>query len=103
MKEKFNYEELEKGSIERLKQGESLLGKEGILTPLLKQFLEKALEGEIAHHLDEAERKTGNRRNGKRGKQVKTSSGQFELEKNLWKNRSSDFFKFFACPFAKPL
>lgn len=80
MKEKFNYEEFEKASIERLKKGESLLGKEGILTPLLKQFLEKALEGEIEHHLDEAERKTGNRRNGKRGKQVKTSSGQFELE-----------------------
>ena len=41
MKEKFNYEEFEKASIERLKKGESFLGKEGILTPLLKQFLEK--------------------------------------------------------------
>ncbi len=80
MKEKFNYEEFEKASIERLKKGESLLGKDGILTPLLKQFLEKALGGEIDHHLDESERKTGNRRNGKRGKQVKTSSRQFELE-----------------------
>ena len=78
--EKFNYEEFEKASIERLKKGEALLGKDGILTPLLKQFLEKAMEGEMEHHLDEAERSKGNRRNGKRKKQVRTSSGQFELE-----------------------
>ena len=80
MKEKFNYEEFEKASIERLRKGESLLGKDGILTPLLKQFLEKALDGEITHHLDEQERESGNRRNGGRRKTVKTSSGQFELE-----------------------
>jgi transposase-like protein len=80
MKEKFNYEEFEKASIERLKKGDALLGKEGILTPLLKQFLEKAMEGEIDHHLDGEERQSGNRRNGKSKKKVKTSSGQFELE-----------------------
>lgn len=80
MEEKFNYEEFEQASIERLKKGEALLGKDGILTPLLKQFLEKAMEGEIEHHLDEFERSNGNRRNGKRKKQVRTSSGQFELE-----------------------
>ena len=64
MKENFNYEEFEQSSIERLKKGEALLGKDGILTPLLKQFLEKAMEGEIEHHLDEEERGSGNRRNG---------------------------------------
>ena len=80
MEEKFNFEEFEQSSIERLKRGEALLGKDGILTPLLKQFLEKAMEGEIEHHLNESERSKGNRRNGKRKKQVKTSSGQFELE-----------------------
>ncbi len=50
------------------------------MTPLLKQFLESALEGEMDHHLDVKERQKGNRRNGKSKKQLKTSSGQFELE-----------------------
>lgn len=79
MKEKFDYENFERSSIERLKKGESLLGKDGILTPLLKQFLEKAMEAELDYHLKTEEGKQGNRRNGKSKKQVKTSSGQFEL------------------------
>lgn len=80
MKDQFNFEQFQADAIARLKKGEPLLGKEGIMTPLLKQFLEKALEGEIDHHLDDDERKGGNRRNGKSKKEVKTSSGQFELE-----------------------
>lgn len=79
-KENFDFESFQAEAIERLKKGDSLLGKEGIMTPLLKRFLEKALEGELDHHLDETERQKGNRRNGKSKKQVKTSSGQFELE-----------------------
>lgn len=79
MKEKFDYDSFEKTSIERLKKGEALLGKEGILTPLLKQFLEKAMEAELDYHLSTEEGKKDNRRNGKSKKQVKTSSGQFEL------------------------
>lgn len=76
MKKKFDYSSFEQESIERLKNGEALLGKDGILTPLIKQFLEKALEGEIENHLTDQERTaTGNRRNGKRSKTVKTSSG----------------------------
>jgi len=80
MEEKFDFERFQAEAIERLKKGESLLGKDGIMTPLLKQFLEKALEGEIENHLDSKERQGGNRRNGKSKKQLKTSSGQFELE-----------------------
>lgn len=80
MKEQFDFDKFEGEAIERLKKGEALLGKEGIMTPLLKRFLEKALEGEMEAHLDSKERKEGNRRNGKRSKQVKTSSGQFELD-----------------------
>lgn len=57
-----------------------MLGKEGVLTPLLKRFLEKALEAELAHHLDEDERTKGNRRNGRSKKQIKTSSGPVELQ-----------------------
>ncbi len=80
MKKQFDFEKFEEEAIERLKKGEALLGKEGIMTPLLKRFLEKALETELDHHLGEGEKQKGNRRNGKNKKQVKTSSGQFELE-----------------------
>ena len=45
MKEDFDFEKFQADAIERLKKGEALLGKDGIMTPLLKQFLEKALEG----------------------------------------------------------
>lgn len=89
MKENFDFEKFQAEAIERLKKGEALLGKDGIMTPLLKQFLEKALEGEIDHHLDEEERQKGNRRNGKSKKQLKTSSGQFELETP--RDRKSNF------------
>jgi len=89
MKEGFDFEKFQADAIERLKKGEALLGKDGIMTPLLKQFLEKALEGEIDHHLDEKERQKGNRRNGKSKKQLKTSSGQFELETP--RDRKSNF------------
>lgn len=46
-KEKFDFESFQAQAIARLRSGDAVLGKEGILTPLLKQFLEKALEGEI--------------------------------------------------------
>ena len=78
--DKFNFDKFEEEAIQNLKDGQGLLGKEGVLTPLLKRFLEKALEGELAHHLDEKERGKGNRRNGSGSKKVKTSSGPIELE-----------------------
>lgn len=65
--------------MEKLRSGEPVLGKEGILTPLLKMFLEEALEGELSHHLETEEKSEGNRRNGHSKKQVKTSAGGFEL------------------------
>jgi len=61
----FNFNKFEKEAIDSLKDGQGLLGKEGVLTPLLKRFLEKALEAELDHHLDEEERSSGNRRNGR--------------------------------------
>ena len=78
MKE-FNFDKFEEEAIEQLKDGQGLLGKEGVLTPLLKRFLEKALEGELAHHLGEEERSKGNRRNGKSSKKLKSSSGPVDL------------------------
>mgnify|MGYP003389981332 CR=1 FL=1 len=74
------YEALKKKALEQFKTGQPLLGKDGAFAPLLKQFLESALESEIEDHLDEGERIKGNRRNGSSKKIVKSSDGSFELE-----------------------
>ena len=76
----FNYNEFKAEAIEKIKSGQPLTGKGGILTPLLKELLESALEGELESHLLES-RESGisNRRNGKSSKQVQTSSDSFEL------------------------
>lgn len=81
MKEKNEeYEALKKKALEQFKRGEPLLGKDGAFAPLLKEFLESALEAEVEEHLDEGERTRGNRRNGKSKKIIKSSDGSFELE-----------------------
>jgi hypothetical protein len=46
-KNPLNLSELQKQIVESVKAGKSLLGKDGALTPLIKQALEAALEGEI--------------------------------------------------------
>ena len=48
--------------------------------PLLKEILEASLEGEMEGHLDEEERATGNRKNGKTSKKLKTADGTIDLE-----------------------
>lgn len=54
------------------------MGKEGVFTPLLKQFLEEAMNGELEAHIEEEE--APNRKNGKGRKQVKTPVGSIEIE-----------------------
>ena len=61
-----------------LQSGQPINGKDGLLTPLIKQITEAALAGELDQHL--ANETTPNRKNGSSRKTVKTSSGQFELE-----------------------
>ena len=74
----FNYNEFKADAIEKIKSGQPLTGKGGILTPLLKELLESALEGELESHLSESrEAGISNRRNGKSSKQVQTSSCHF--------------------------
>jgi putative transposase len=80
-KESFNFEEFEKEAIKRLMNGEELTGKDGVMTPLVKKILERALEAELAQHLDGADAASGfNRRNGRLRKQMKSGHGPFELE-----------------------
>lgn len=73
----FDFEAFKKQAAARLKKGESLLGKEGVFTPLIKEFLEEALEGELEAHIESQEE--ANRKNGKGRKQVKTPIGNVEI------------------------
>ena len=84
--EQFNLEEIKKKALEQFRSGKSLYGKDGAFAPLLKSFLEAALEGEMESHLDEDERQEGNRRNGKTRKTVQTSSGPVVLETSRDRN-----------------
>ncbi len=72
--------EMERKALEQLKSGESLFGKDGAFAPLLKGFIEKALEAEMEDHLDESEREGGNKRNGKGKKTIKSAAGSFEIQ-----------------------
>ena len=79
-KDKFDYEALKKKTLEQLRSGKSLFGKDGAFAPLLKDILEAAMEGELENHLDEEERSSGNRKNGKTSKKLKTADGTIDLE-----------------------
>ena len=60
----FDYEALKKKTLEQFRSGKSLFGKDGAFAPLLKDFLEAALQAEIEEHLDDEQRDKGNRKNG---------------------------------------
>ena len=65
-------------ALKALREGQSLNGKDGILTPLIKQLTEAAIQAELDEHL--AEEDAPNRKNGTSSKTVKTLSGSFELD-----------------------
>ncbi|MEM6398123.1 MAG: IS256 family transposase [Bacteroidota bacterium] len=73
----FDLEGFREDAIAKLKAGAGLLGEGGAFTPLLKAFLEKALEGELEDHIAEGEHP--NRKNGKGKKIVRTSLGEVEI------------------------
>lgn len=67
--------------IQGLYQGKALLGPGGLLTNLVKELTQIALQGEMDSHLQEDSlEEGGNRRNGITTKTVKTGTGSFELE-----------------------
>lgn len=77
--EKTEFEQMRDKALEQLMKGQSLTGKDGVFAPLLQQFLESALESEMTTHLNEQERESGNKRNGKGSKRLKTMSGEIIL------------------------
>ena len=73
--------DFEKEAVARLREGDKLGGKDGILAPMIKRIIEASLEGELQDHLEEETVKGNeNRRNGSGTKQLKTSYGTFPLE-----------------------
>lgn len=73
MSQAFDFDKALKG----LQSGQALTGKDGILTPLIKQLTEAALAAELDSHL--AQDVQANRKNGVTKKTLKTPSGNFEL------------------------
>lgn len=65
-----------------------MFGKDGAFGPLLKEFLETAMEAELEEHLDE-QRDNCNRKNGNGSKKLKTADGTIELDTP--RDRSSSF------------
>src|SRR5690606_16274903 len=76
----LDFDAMQERALRQLRSGESLYGKDGAFAPLLKRFLEAALDAEMESHLDEVERTGGNCRNGKSSKQVRTAAGTIELD-----------------------
>src|SRR5690554_191921 len=72
---------LKEKAVKQLLSGEPLLGKNGAFAPMLKEFLEEALEAEMAGHLADEEKgfQTGNKRNGKGQKKVKGQHGEITI------------------------
>lgn len=88
-KSTIDYDALKNKALSQLRSGASLYGKDGAFAPLLKEFLQTALEEELNNHLDDEQRESGNRKNGHSSKSVKTSSGTIEIDTP--RDRSSTF------------
>ena len=78
----------------RTQSAEDLFGKDGLLKNLTKRLMERLLEAEMSNHLGYMKRaiegnNTGNSRNGKTKKTVKTGNGAIEI--NIPRDRESDF------------
>ena len=65
-------------ALKALREGQDLTGKDGILTPLIKQLTEAAMKAELDEHLNNEE--APNRKNGKSSKTMKGPTGSFELD-----------------------
>ncbi|WP_057937892.1 IS256 family transposase [Algoriphagus resistens] len=62
--------------------GDNLFGKDGALAPLLKDFLEESLQAEMEEHLRDDDKgwASGNKRNGKGSKTVKSNVGEVTID-----------------------
>ena len=80
--------------LEQCKSPEDITGKGGLLSQLTKAVMERALEGEMTHHLgyeknDPTGNNSGNSRNGKTKKKVVGKNGSIDLE--IPRDRNGEF------------
>ena len=80
--------------LEKAKSYEDLMGKDGAIKKLLKSSLENILESELSEHLGYKKNSpygihSGNNRNGKTQKTIKTDEGKIEL--SIPRDRNSTF------------
>lgn len=73
---------------------EDITGKDGLLSQLTKAVMERALEGEMTHHLgyeknDPAGNNSGNSRNGKSKKKIVGKNGDLDIE--VPRDRNGEF------------
>lgn len=76
---KFDFEAFAREAANQLKSGRPMVGSEGVFTPLLKQIIESAMEGELDSHLTDTRKTASNRRNGKGAKNIQSPLGGFEI------------------------
>lgn len=86
----FDFTLFKKQVISGLMQGKPLTGEDGLLKPLIANFVEAALDAEMGNHIAE-EKSLGitNRRNGKKSKSIRTSLGTVEI--NYDRDRNGSF------------
>ena len=77
--ENEEFKEMQAKFVEQFRSGQPLFGKEGVFGPLLKNFIEAALEAEMDVHLSPEARQKGNKRNGKGHKSLKTEFGTIDI------------------------
>lgn len=87
----FDFEKYRSEVIQGLIAGKGLTGDDGLLKPLIQNFIEGALSAELKDHL-ETEQSEGvdNKRNGQQSKQVRSQSG--ELRINYSRDRNGTFY-----------
>ncbi len=71
--------------LQEYEKPEDLLGDDGLLHQLTKALVERALEGEMTHHLgyrkhESVGDKSGNSRNGTSSKTIRSKRGQTSIE-----------------------
>lgn len=90
--ESFDFESYQKEVVAGLIAGKGLTGEEGLLKPLIAQFVEAALKAEMSAHL--AEEKSNplvcdNKRNGQMSKSLRTDAGEVKI--NYSRDRNGTF------------
>ncbi|HPH20608.1 MAG TPA: transposase, partial [Haliscomenobacter sp.] len=79
--EDFDFGTFRQQVIAGLMRGEGLTGENGLLKPLIANFVQGALASEMDDHLaQEKEAGVANRRNGKQSKDIRSQAGAVRIE-----------------------